>query len=900
VSIKETLKSSSATTTVYVEPGKIVALVSGGIWRNIKPLVPTTLDASSSYDEDEQELRGESAGLTFSWSCIQMSPVLNQTCQNTLHLSFSGHLATLSALVTASGTSSQVTLSITDFTRTRSAQSVVTIQVLADSAALLSTVSNVPTGIMNPTQMLQLTGNIVIPETLLSNKSIVQWTISDEDIDLSTIALSPVQLFMTKTSATMYLVLPPYSLAGGSDLTFSLTCCRLGKIPQFTSSVLITVNAPPRLGLFSVSPKVGIEIIDNFLFSASQWTTSNYPLYYQFGYISKSGMNIVFQSKSLRSFGGTVLPSGADSNNFTLDTFANIYDSLGANSTGSTTIIVLQGQPVTSDELYSMIMNGYLNSVDDIKQTNGLVNSLLNYVNCSLAPNCTILHRNPCIQTINTCGSCESDAYVGDSGDSNTECVLRSQFSTQLAASGTICSANSECFSNAICEGGFCVASLKSCSMDCSGHGKCVFTNSDSGLQLSECRVGDSRCTALCSCDDGYIGSTICSMNSTELLKRKEIRLQLLSNLALLTNSEYPDREAVEGWINSLSEATYRQDELSSNASTNIIDISKYILNQKVISDMDSSTIFSLLPSINSIASQNEETQNTTTGISQVLLLLQQTGDSISSNMLPGQHPVQSIQSQFRISVSVLSSEQLHDTPLILPRSTLEEASGVEASKIYFSNPESNTSTSMRSALSSPPHDAIYQSNPVTLTLSSLPCSSLSKSPQCGFDFLLPNSDASLNQNASSNSNSTETVSTKCTKGFPRNTIHNCSNGYAINITCNGDFSGYLQSHCPLVHLKTVCQSSSSHPNSGSCHTLSSDSKGTVCRCYFSSVDSRRNLQQSQSMSSIGAVSLLTAVTTTMKDTIISAESLNADAIQKEITVLVTLGLLAVVILVFL
>eukprot|EP00597_Dinobryon_sp_UTEXLB2267_P013429 CAMPEP_0170110028 /NCGR_PEP_ID=MMETSP0020_2-20130122/7609_1 /TAXON_ID=98059 /ORGANISM="Dinobryon sp., Strain UTEXLB2267" /LENGTH=78 /DNA_ID=CAMNT_0010335235 /DNA_START=55 /DNA_END=287 /DNA_ORIENTATION=- len=35
-----------------------------------------------------------------------------------------------------------------------------------------------------------------------------------------------------------------------------------------------------------------------------------------------------------------------------------------------------------------------------------------------------------------------------------------------------------------------------------------------------------------------------------------------------------------------------------------------------------------------------------------------------------------------------------------------------------------------------------------------------------------------------------------------------------------------------------------------------------------------------------------------MKDTIISAESLNADAVQKEITVLVTLGLLGVAMLV--
>jgi len=107
----------------------------------------------------------------------------------------------------ASDTVSQVTLSITDSSRSRFAQSVVSIQVLADTAALLSTVSNIPTGIMNPTQMLQLTGNVIIPDSLLSNRSIVQWTVSDKDIDLSTIALSPIQLVMTKTSATMYVVL---------------------------------------------------------------------------------------------------------------------------------------------------------------------------------------------------------------------------------------------------------------------------------------------------------------------------------------------------------------------------------------------------------------------------------------------------------------------------------------------------------------------------------------------------------------------------------------------------------------------------------------------------------------------------------------------------------------------
>ena len=133
---------------------------------------------------------------------------------------------------------------------------------------------------------------------------------------------------------------------------------------------------------------------------------------------------ISIQSKSLQAYGFALLPASTTAQNFTVSTHLYVWDALSSNSSTSASVIVRKSKAaVAYDQLLSLVSGGQGQSVDTIKQFNGLVISQLNAVNCSQAPNCSKLHRSQCGRTMHTCGSCLSKEFVGDYGDSNTMCI---------------------------------------------------------------------------------------------------------------------------------------------------------------------------------------------------------------------------------------------------------------------------------------------------------------------------------------------------------------------------------------------------------------------------------------------------------------------------------------------
>ena len=137
---------------------------------------------------------------------------------------------------------------------------------------------------MPSSQTLQLSGSIAASRRFLSNNSFFRWTVNDQTVDLQAIAVSPVQGRVTQKQTTSFLVIAPYKLAGGTVLSFTLSCYSSTSSSTYSSIVTITVNSPPQPGVFQVSPVVGVELVTSFFFSPLQWTTSSYPLYFQFGY----------------------------------------------------------------------------------------------------------------------------------------------------------------------------------------------------------------------------------------------------------------------------------------------------------------------------------------------------------------------------------------------------------------------------------------------------------------------------------------------------------------------------------------------------------------------------------------------------------------------------------------
>lgn len=136
-----------------------------------------------------------------------------------------------------------------------------------------------------------------------------------------------------------------------------------------------------------------------FALSATQWSDSNLPLSFIFGYITASSSLITLQSRAATAYAISQLPAGEESGSgSTVVVFAQVLDSLDCNSTATASATVTSNPALSSFENILSWMESQANSssVDDVKRRVALTSHLANRVDCSAAPNCTALHRLPC------------------------------------------------------------------------------------------------------------------------------------------------------------------------------------------------------------------------------------------------------------------------------------------------------------------------------------------------------------------------------------------------------------------------------------------------------------------------------------------------------------------------
>lgn len=145
-------------------------------------------------------------------------------------------------------------------------------------------------------------------------------------------------------------------------------------------------------------PAVGVEASTQFALSATQWSDSNLPLSFIFGYITSSSSLVTLQSRSATAFALSQLPAGDGSGAESTVVFAQVLDSLDCNATATARITVTSNPALSSfQNIMSWIQSqSNSSSVDDVKRRVALTAHLANRVNCSVAPNCTALHRLPC------------------------------------------------------------------------------------------------------------------------------------------------------------------------------------------------------------------------------------------------------------------------------------------------------------------------------------------------------------------------------------------------------------------------------------------------------------------------------------------------------------------------
>eukprot|EP00597_Dinobryon_sp_UTEXLB2267_P012543 CAMPEP_0170122720 /NCGR_PEP_ID=MMETSP0020_2-20130122/16918_1 /TAXON_ID=98059 /ORGANISM="Dinobryon sp., Strain UTEXLB2267" /LENGTH=2177 /DNA_ID=CAMNT_0010353853 /DNA_START=1571 /DNA_END=8104 /DNA_ORIENTATION=+ len=906
--IRSTMKSSSASVTVFVQIGNIHITIKDGMTRNMKASSTIQVDASNSYDEDQIGVSGVDAGLFFEWSCSQIAPVFDETCGASLSLYSANGIMSVSSLDSSAGSYCKISLLLTDRSRSRSDQATVWVTVVASTATLVSATSNLLTGKMNPGQLLQLTGIISVAD--ISNAT-ASWTLSDDSFSLSQIAMSPTRLRITSSTTSTYLVVPPNSFPGGTVLTFSLSCQTAIEKSPAIASVTITINSPPRPGIFQVNPITGTELSTSFVFTNRQWTDSDLPISYQLGYFSVAGLTVVLQSRSVTSYGSSLLPAGLDTEKNTLLAFSQIFDSLNANSSAIASVTVTKGAALSLDQM-SLFVSKSANSssltVDEVKKLNALSSYLINSVNCSAAPNCSSLNRLNCLKTINTCGECKSIAYIGNSGDSNSPC-----FPAAFKTYGSICITSSQCSSPQLCESGICVFPMKTCVANCSDHGKCQFINTDSGLPVNECRLRDDHCDVKCECDSDYTGSKWCQLRSSDLIQKQEMRSQVISNVGHLISQEYPDKETVSGWISNLADATQFSDELTVATSAVLLNMTKVVVNLANQVQLSNTAIFGILSTVDSatthMASQtaNSTSKHAQTAVSDTMDTLQVISSALATNMLPGQDGLSTVQGQFRLSVAVISGENEEGHTISLPQTASEMQSANPSSSVNVPAVTNSNASSVAISLMSIRSSLFeggsqFKSNPMKMHFSSLPCQFLDQ--PCEVVVVMQTN--GILSFAATSTNDVETFQVKCPQiGF--NSSYKCKNGHIIDTSCK-NVIGIVRWQCPPLHFISACTSlgsDSTVESTSSCRLLNYTSTNTTCACGINlntgAATIQRRLQESGTSTShsVSVTTLLKSVAASSKSTVLSAAQLNSDDIKREWTVLVTVGMLAVFVLVF-
>jgi hypothetical protein len=717
---------------VSVASGSLVAVIAGSeASRSVRVGSSITVDGSESYDQNIKNAFGASIGLTYSWSCIQTKPTLNQTCVNifersSLEKQQSAEKLLLSPVINTQGFEATITMIVTDVTKSRSASTAVTIAVLSALSAEISIQSSASSNLLNPGQSLQLSGMVKLPSEISS--AMLLWSTNGRSgLNMSSIALTPaVRSITVGTSISsngwfpFVIKLATTSFRGGLTYSFSLLCQLPSPGVSTVSTISIKANSPPTPGEFVVSPAEGIELSDPFTFSCQHWLDDNLPIQYSFGYITTSGSKSLITSPSETAFKSTQLPGGLNNNGYQVTCVVDITDSFAAKSTAVSNIIV-KVQDLSTEKV-----NSFLNqtssvfsssNVDSVKQAAGVMSYLLNKVNCSLAPNCSSLNRYPCGTTAQTCGPCLASNYIGQIGDSNDKCFTSIQ-DLKLSSSST----------------------PKQCGGGCSGHGTCEY-HALSGAVVKDCLENDFSCSAVCVCDVGFQASSICDLSDEQIATKMSYRETLIGGLMNLMNLQDPSENGLTNIISSLSDATQSASELSFLGVDLVVNLAdQIILSASTVDSFTSDNLLGIFNSLDSASSAviqigkrrrrylstEERTEDSVIAIQSSV---HRTINYIALSMLPGEEPIELIMNNIR---SLMKAADLEEDPskcedgvsVGLPQTNYEKAMGFGQSAMKIPSCRKDSSTSSVSiglaSLSNAMYGNSFDSDSLSLSLSSI------------------------------------------------------------------------------------------------------------------------------------------------------------------------------------
>jgi hypothetical protein len=418
---------SSALVQINTLSGALVAVIQGSGNQVVRIGSSLTLDGSKSYDQDQNNVFGISAGLSFTWICCQLSPVVSVSCSNVIESVSGSEKILVEPVLTATDVSLQFALTVRDQSGQRTATSLMNVRILPLLSTSISLRSNAVQNVINPDQSLTVLGTVRIPASL---KCVLNWSTDSSVTGLALTKTALTPLFSSISASADGLNLPinlklsPNVLLGGFIYSFTLTS-RL-ESPGVGSSLTVTVvvNSPPKLGNFIIAPAEGEELTTLFSFSCARWQDDNLPLQYQFSYLTSTGNKLTMRSIAETSFTSLTLPAGENSRGNNIQGIADVFDSYLANVSSSTLVKVRTSsvfEDSTKVQAFLEQSSAALQStnVDVVKQAAVTNAYLLNKMNCTSNSNgCSAQmdHRTSIIQGIQSLATLEDISTQAVSG----------------------------------------------------------------------------------------------------------------------------------------------------------------------------------------------------------------------------------------------------------------------------------------------------------------------------------------------------------------------------------------------------------------------------------------------------------------------------------------------------
>ena len=521
------MRVASHSRLVWVGRSRLVAVISAGPSNRVRPGEALVLDATSSYDPDNML-----ENLKYSWRCIILGnlsdPASQLQCSHLLTPAPDSSLHSAVVFKPLSSANSDdlylVTLTISSADG-HFASTSTKINIVPATAPTL-TVTPV-TGKYNPNSKLKLEASV---HSTYSGTA--TWMLGTNAVTGSGITLFSASTFAIRADyfTPTNLVVRSGSLTAGLTYTFTLLFQSPSLSRPSMVSVNVVVNSAPISGTFSVNPSTGIEISDVFTLTTSYWNDPDLPMTYEFGYYDFSGSLLVVRPRKADAFTSQTLGRGNQQKGFSLVCGVRVYDSLNAFATKTTSVKVTSMIGSETEHTYA-VETLIAQSADDptvLQQGIAVHSSATTVANCSRAPNCSVLNRISCYSVAHTCGPCLPGDFVGEYGNRNSPCVLRSLLPMVPKQPGDLCDTVTtwSCGPFLKCIAGTCVAPSKICPDSCSNRGECVFVLKDSGQVVTHCQNGNPSCEATCRCQSGFYGKS-CESSST-VVSAKSTRVTLL------------------------------------------------------------------------------------------------------------------------------------------------------------------------------------------------------------------------------------------------------------------------------------------------------------------------------------------------------------------------------------